>query len=95
MSLPKVECQVYESFTRVTLNYPERDPSKTTEIEIQLSDIRAAADPIRVRYDFGRDGWVILQASKFEGESEDFDMDWQEVAFVQAWGRCEDEKRNE
>ncbi len=52
------------------------------EIEIGLEHVRAA-DSIRVRYDFDRDGYVILQSSA------DPD-DWQEVAFVQAWGRNPD-----
>lgn len=56
--------------------------------EIGLMDVRAA-DSIRVSYDFERDGWKIEQASTFEWESDDkvCDPDWQEVAFVQAWGR--------
>jgi gentisate 1,2-dioxygenase len=41
-----------------------------------------------------RDGWAILQASTFEWSADDevCDPDWQEVAFVQAWGR---EKKEE
>jgi gentisate 1,2-dioxygenase len=51
-------------------------------------DVRAA-DSIRISYDHERDGWKIEQASTFEWEANDTvcDPDWQEVAFVQAWGR--------
>ena len=57
-------------------------------VEVGLTDVRAA-DSILVEYDFDRDGWVIKQASKFSWEVDDkvCDPDWQEVAFVQAWGR--------
>ena len=57
-------------------------------IEIGLMDVRAA-DSIRIRYDFQRDGYAILQASTFEWEADDTvcDGDWQEVAFVPAWQR--------
>ena len=42
-----------------------------------------------IKYDFDRDGWQILQASKFswDGDDEECDPDWQEVAFVKAWAR--------
>lgn len=78
----------------VTLVYPRQNPLE--EIEIDLEDIRAA-DSILVRYDFDRDGWVILQASKFEWDADDSicDPDWQEVAFIQAWARLRKEITNE
>jgi len=71
----------------VELNYP-RLKGKATHVEIGLCDVRAA-DSIRVCYDFERDGWCIEQASKFSWLADDpvCDPDWQEVAFVQAWGR--------
>lgn len=70
------------------VKYPRADPPRKTTIEISLSDVRAA-DSIRVRYDFDRDGWSILQASRFEWPADDpvCDADWQEVAFIQAWAR--------
>ncbi len=48
-----------------------------------------ATDDIRISYDSERDGWVIEQSSIFEWPIEDktCDPDWQEVAFIQAWGR--------
>ena len=57
-------------------------------VEIGLMDVRAA-DSIRISYDFERDGWKVEQASTFEWEVDDkvCDPDWQEVAFIQAWGR--------
>jgi hypothetical protein len=71
----------------VQLWYPRLE-GHAKEIEIELSDVRAA-DSIRVRYDFERDGWAILQASTFswDGDDEVCDPDWQEVAFIQAWAR--------
>jgi len=57
-------------------------------IEVGLMDVRSA-DSIRISYDFGRDGYVIRQASTFVWDGHDTvrDADWQEVAFVKAWGR--------
>lgn len=70
----------------VKLFYPRCDGNADT-IRIGLSDVRAA-DDILVTYDFERDGWVIKQGSRFEwGADEVVDEDWQEVAFIQAWGR--------
>lgn len=66
--------------------YPTQNDIKF--IEVGLMDARAA-DNIRCSYDFNRDGWKIEQASKFEWEEneDDSDSDWQEVAFIKAWGR--------
>lgn len=71
----------------VALCYPDVDQNINT-VEIDLVDVRAA-DSILVKYDKDRDGWSIMQASKFEWEPDDevCDPDWQEVAFIQAWGR--------
>jgi hypothetical protein len=68
------------------LFYPRNNVCDT--VQIGLSDVRAA-DDIQVSYDFKRDGWVIKQASTFEWDMDDeaCDSDWQEVAFIQAWGR--------
>ena len=70
----------------VELLYPRNEGAINT-VELGLSDVRAA-DSIRITYDFERDGWAIQQASTFEwGSDQEPDMDWQEVAFVQAWAR--------
>ena len=71
----------------VRLEYPRED-GWCGEINIGLVDVRAA-DSIRVSYDFDRDGWVIKQASVFEWDVGDTEMDedWQEVAFIQALAR--------
>jgi gentisate 1,2-dioxygenase len=63
-------------------------PENCTQVEVGLVHVRAA-DSILIRYDFNRDGYQILQASKFSWEAGDpvCDPDWQEVAFVQAWAR--------
>lgn len=64
--------------------FPDHDAAI---VEIGLTDVRAA-DSVRVLYDFERDGWVIQQASRFSwAPDEKPDRDWQEVAFIQAWGR--------
>lgn len=77
---------------KAELEYPRLE-GRPKFIEIGLMDVRAA-DSIRVSYDFGRDGWVIEQASKFAwGAREDVDPDWKEVAFVQAWERAETEEQ--
>lgn len=71
----------------VELYYPRIDPPRLKAVQVGLMDVRAA-DSIEITYDFERDGWVIKQASKFEWEfDEQPDGDWQEVAFVKAWGR--------
>ena len=60
---------------------------------MSLTDVRAA-DDIRISYDYDRDGWVIEQASIFEwdGDDEECDEDWQEVAFVKAWARSPEDQ---
>jgi len=72
----------------VEMEYPRLEDSKAKCIVVGLSDVRAA-DDILIEYDFERDGYVIKQASVFEWSIDDkvFDPDWQEVAFIQAWGR--------
>lgn len=68
--------------------HSDRDPQRPYAVEVGLSSVRAA-DNLRLIYDFDRDGWRIEQASVFAWECADTvqDPDWQEVAFVQAWGR--------
>lgn len=72
----------------IGINYPRGRPGAIHTVEVNLNDVRAA-DSVRVTYDFERDGWSILQASTFSWDADDTvcDMDWQEVAFVKAWGR--------
>jgi hypothetical protein len=71
----------------VDLDYPGVN-GNPEHIEIDLMHVRSA-DPIRVSYDFDRDGWVIEQAAVFAWAPEDkvCDPEWAEVAFVQAWAR--------
>jgi hypothetical protein len=71
----------------VEIEYP-RNEGNIDCIELGLLDVRAA-DSVRISYDFERDGWIIYQASVFEWDIDDeiCDADWQEVAFVRAWGR--------
>lgn len=59
-------------------------------VQVDLDCVRAA-DALLIRYDGERDGWVIMQASRFMWPAgEPCDPDYQEVAFVQAWGRRTD-----
>jgi hypothetical protein len=68
------------------LEYPRTDRNPD-HIRVSLIDVRAA-DDLLIHYDFDRDGWSIEQASRWEwAEGEEIDEDWQEVAFVPAWGR--------
>ncbi len=86
----------------VDLYYPERGESgiSKTCVDVGLCDVRAA-DNIRVRYDFQRDGYVIYQMKGFEvieGKDQhalsDLDDDgndiWVEVAFIESWSQYED-----
>lgn len=72
----------------INLYYPNVPDATVRRFEIGLSCVRAA-DNIQVSYDYDRDGWVIKQASIFQWNADDTeqDEDWQEVAFIQAWGR--------
>jgi hypothetical protein len=85
-----------ERVVSVELSYPPYETEIGTPdqgvhpstFEIGLLHVRAA-DNIRVSYDFARDGWSIKQASTFSwpADSEVYDEDWQEVAFVKARAR--------
>jgi hypothetical protein len=72
---------------RVAVQYP-REPGAVTHVVLDLVDVRAA-DPIRLSYDFERDGWVVEQAAVFAWDGDDAvcDPQWAEVAFVKAWQR--------
>jgi len=63
--------------------YPKREDPP--HVQIGLVHVRAA-DDIRIRYDFERDGWAILQP-RFGVWCNHVDTDpaWTEVAFIQAW----------
>lgn len=71
----------------VDLLYP-RTAGHLNTVEVGIEDVRAA-DTIRIAYDYDRDGYAILQASVFgwSGDDSTQNSDWQEVAFIQAWGR--------
>lgn len=82
------ECYQIKDELHFDLWYPDAPDSDVHKISIGLMDVRAA-DDIRISYDKDRDGWKIEQASIFEWDADDkiCDPDWQEVAFVKAWGR--------
>ncbi len=66
--------------------YPTQNRVKY--LEVGLCCVRAS-DSIRISYSHKRNGWVVEQASIFEWDSDDNiqDPDWQEVAFIESWGR--------
>ena len=87
MTLDTHETSVNGDTVSIDFWYPRQRAVKF--IKIGLIDVRAA-DDIRISYDFERDGYKIEQASKFEWtefDEDPLDHDWQEVAFVGAWGR--------
>lgn len=64
--------------------YP-RNPGSASAVQVGLVDVRAA-DDITIRYDFDRDGWVILQDRVVEREwGMDVVEEAVEVAFIPAW----------
>lgn len=79
----------------INIWYPQVG-NKINTIEVGLMDTRTT-DSIQVSYDFERGGWSIKQASKFGWASGDevCDGDWQEVAYIDTYGRAEtDEQEN-
>lgn len=73
----------------ITWSYPEiYEKEKLSVLEIALEHTRAS-DGIRIKYESGRDGWIIEQASTFEWDENDavHDPGWKEVAFIQSWAR--------
>lgn len=83
-----------EKVVHVEIEYPRNQLVDT--VEVGLCDVRAA-DNIRVKYDFERDGWVILQPRayhpKIEDDSYDYAEEWIESAFCQAWQYELDEEK--
>lgn len=81
----------------VTLTYPNIGSKGVVQfIEVDQESVRAS-DALRLHYDYDRDGWVVLQASRFAWPVDDKvqDSDWQEVAFIQSGAREEtDEEQN-
>ncbi len=72
----------------VPLWYPrvidtEREFNHPVRVEIDLIDVRAAR-PIRIEYDYDRNGYVIMVPTLPEGHTDDSDCEfiWTEAAFV-------------
>ena len=83
-----------EGSIHVDLRYP-RTEGKPQYVEVGLEDVRAA-DSIRIRYDFSRDGWSIEQGAHCDKSMSGVVLgpfDWKEVAFIEAWGREADPAR--
>ncbi len=82
----EVEDMIEEEAMHIEIDYPRNN--KVNTIEIGLCDVRAA-DDIRIRFDFERNGWVILQPRSFYNEIEDSSYEhceeWIESAFCPAW----------
>jgi len=63
--------------------YPRNNSSdKPQHLQVGLEETRAA-DAIRIRYDFERDGWVVEQ-QVWTDEDRTGEV-WREAAFCQAW----------
>lgn len=78
----------------VEMWYPRVHEQRTGNVPtvyVGLMDVRAS-DGIFIRYDFERDGWVIMQEPGKEGDDcvEDTGPP-QEVAFVQSWALVEEQ----
>jgi hypothetical protein len=74
-----------EKVVHIEVNYPRNN--KIDTIEIGMCEVRAA-DDIRIKYDFERDGWVILQSRSYhqiDENSYDYAEEWIESAFCPAW----------
>lgn len=50
---------------KLEMNYPDYELDKTSAVEIDVCAVRQVL-PIRVKYDFARNGWQILQLSEIE-----------------------------
>ena len=89
-----VEINAYHDEVHVTLMYPNLPDSDFRHVVVNQSSVRAS-DGLRLHYDYDRDGFVIEQASTFSWDPSDekYDMDWQEVAFVESWGREKEEAK--
>lgn len=73
----------------VELTYPGQFDKAIGFVLFNQESVRAS-DGIRLSYDYERDGFRIEQASRFAWlHEDDCDPDWQEVAFIPAWGRAE------
>jgi hypothetical protein len=79
-------CSVEVWYPRVR----EQRTGKIPTVYVGLMDVRAS-DGIFIRYDFERDGWVIMQEPGKEGDDcvEDTGPP-QEVAFARSWALVED-----
>lgn len=79
-NLTKIEnAEIYqqENILDVCLWYPRDNPINT--VYLDLCDIRATT-PIKITYDFERNGWSILSQTKFNGKTGE--ATFEEVAFV-------------
>ena len=73
----------------VELWYPDLRGGPTKEsVRIELMHVRAA-DAITIRYDGGRDGWVIYMDKTREGAyGSEVVVENEEVAFIPAWNEA-------
>ncbi len=80
----------YKGHGTAAIWYPNVEGNRD-HVLVELMSVRSA-DDLRIEYDFERDGYVIKQARWGSWQTkEQADMPaaegWEEVAFIQAWGR--------
>lgn len=81
LRLKNIDIREFAEAVEVKLGYPEQAGNINT-IEVALSDVRAA-NSIRIRYDFARNGWVISQQPAEQDEDDQSVLTpWAEVAFI-------------
>lgn len=80
----------------IGLTYPNISTCGIKFIEIDQESVWAS-DGIRITYDYGRDGWSIMQPMKLCWAAEDdvCDMGWTETAFVTSWRFEKEQKEHE
>lgn len=77
---------------QVDLWYPNVQEGETSEVRVGLVSVRAA-DDIVIRYDFARDGWVILMERTIDRGSHTEETGiLDEMAFVPAWNEVQPTK---
>jgi hypothetical protein len=76
---------IYGKTLKTQLRYPRE--KAINEIQVELVDLRWP-ESIKIRYDFDRDGWIILQPY-YDDEEFEIEPDWREVAFIPAQDKWE------
>ena len=79
---PELNLPVYEGETSISLR-PRQEIAPLDKLTVALEDVRAV-DPIRISYDFPRNGWKIeQQLQEPEDDTEEsWQASWVEVANI-------------